>query len=101
MSMEQTDYNKSMVMIAEFVQDNNNHDKLPSRKLKIFGYGISDIKWQNVTFLLFLYIFSIYGFVHALLAEIKFFTVIFAITLSLFSGLAITVGMFILKQEGL
>ena len=63
-------------------------------KFKVFDYNISDIKWRNVIFLLFLHIFAIYGFVHALLVEIKFFTVVFVITLSLFSGLGISVGMF-------
>jgi hypothetical protein len=63
-----------------------------TKKFKILGYSLEEIKWINVIFLLSLYILAIYGFVHVLLTEIKFFTAVFVICLSLFAGLGLSVG---------
>lgn len=85
MSVTYNDCDLSVIDNGEICSDE-------SSKLKIFGHTFNEIKWRNVFFLIFLHVFAIYGYVHALLVEIKFFTAIFAITLSLFSGLGLSVG---------
>ncbi|CAG2115419.1 unnamed protein product, partial [Medioppia subpectinata] len=65
-----------------------NHKKV----CKLFGYGLSEIKWSNVVFLLSVHILAVYGFFHGLTTDVTLGTVIFVSVLSIFSGLGMSVG---------
>ena len=61
--------------------------------VRLFGYLVTEIKWVNLLFLVVLHVMAVYGLVHAMLIDVKFFTAIFVSLLSIFSGLGMSVGM--------
>ena len=74
------------------------NSKQPKKNLKqpksftIFGYHLSQIKWFNVIWLMFIHSLAVIGYVYLSLYPVKFWSVWWTILLALFGGFGVSVG---------
>lgn len=61
-------------------------------RFTLFGYRVSQIKWTNLTWLIFIHALAIVAYVHCSLYPVKFWTVFWTVSLSIFGGMGVSVG---------
>src|SRR5262249_45896544 len=77
---------------ADFVVEGMEPTVDATKKFKIFGYELNQIKWTNVIWLIIIHGLAIYAYIHALVSPVKVWTLAFVSAIGLFSGFGMSVG---------
>ncbi|KAI2807410.1 hypothetical protein BLOT_005345 [Blomia tropicalis] len=86
------DNNNNNVNFISINIETNRNEQPKSKGFTIFGYRLSQIKWTNVIWLLFIHTLAVIGYIYLTLYPVKFWSVWWAILLALFGGFGVSVG---------